>query len=178
MPPMTLLAAAVIVHDRQAGRVVLLRRGAGAKYGHGLWDLPIGKCDPGEPVTEAAARELYEETGVTVRTEDLRVAHLVHGAWGVEAPDGYLTVIFAAERWSGEPENREPGKHDRVCWVPVGELPEEFVPGSAAALGSICGATGWGCRSGGGRGGEPGRAVVGVAPSGAGQGRREFRQVE
>ncbi|MEW1850199.1 NUDIX domain-containing protein [Streptomyces albidoflavus] len=135
MPPMTLLAAAVIVHDRQAGRVVLLRRGAGAKYGHGLWDLPIGKCDPGEPVTEAAARELYEETGVTVRTEDLRVAHLVHGAWGVEAPDGYLTVIFAAERWSGEPENREPGKHDRVCWVPVGELPEEFVPGSAAALG-------------------------------------------
>ncbi len=72
---------------------------------------------------------------MTVRTEDLRVAHLVHGAWGVEAPDGYLTVVFAAERWSGEPENREPGKHDRVCWVPVGELPEEFVPGSAAALG-------------------------------------------
>ncbi|MEU6109227.1 NUDIX domain-containing protein [Streptomyces albidoflavus] len=135
MPPMTLLAAAVIVYDRQAGRVVLLRRGAGAKYGHGLWDLPIGKCDAGEPVTEAAVRELYEETGVAVRVEDLRVAHLVHGAWGVEAPDGYLTVVFAAERWSGEPENREPGKHDRVGWVPVGELPEEFVPGSAAALG-------------------------------------------
>ncbi|NUV50558.1 DNA mismatch repair protein MutT, partial [Streptomyces sp. CAI-78] len=35
MPPMTLLAAAVIVYDRDAGRVVLLRRGAGAKYGHG-----------------------------------------------------------------------------------------------------------------------------------------------
>ncbi|MBL0778036.1 MULTISPECIES: NUDIX domain-containing protein [Streptomyces] len=135
MPPMTLLAAAVIVYDRDAGRVVLLRRGAGAKYGHGLWDLPIGKCDPGEPVTEAAARELYEETGVTVRPEDLRVAHLVHGAWGVEAPDGYLTVVFAVERWGGEPENREPGKHDHVGWVPVGELPQEFVPGSAAALG-------------------------------------------
>ncbi|MFG1811138.1 NUDIX domain-containing protein [Streptomyces sp. NPDC049040] len=131
---MTLLAAAVIVHDRAAGRVVLLQRGEGASYGHGLWDLPVGKSDPGEPVTVTAARELREETGLVVRPETLRLVHLVHGAWGVESPNGYLTVVFAADEWAGEPENREPAKHAQVCWTPIDALPEGFVPSTGAAL--------------------------------------------
>lgn len=32
----------------------------------GLGDLPVGKSEPGEPITETAVRELYEETGLTV----------------------------------------------------------------------------------------------------------------
>jgi 8-oxo-dGTP pyrophosphatase MutT (NUDIX family) len=73
-----------------------------------MWDLPVGKSEPGEPVTETAVRELYEETGLTVKPESLKVAHIIHGAWGVEAPNGFLTVVFAAHEWTGEPENREP----------------------------------------------------------------------
>lgn len=138
LPPavgaMTLLAAAVIVHDQAAGRVVLLQRGAGAKYGQGLWDLPVGKSEPGEQVTATAVRELREETGLVVRPEALRLAHVVHGAWGVESPNGFLTLVFAANEWSGEPENREPGKHARVCWTPVDALPVDFVPSSGEAL--------------------------------------------
>lgn len=131
---LTLLAAAVIVHDRTAGRVLLLQRGAGAKFGQGLWDLPVGKSDPGEPVTVTAARELREETGVVVDPEALRLAHVVHGAWGVESPGGFLTVVFAAHEWAGEPENREPAKHTQVRWTSVDALPVEFVPSSDAAL--------------------------------------------
>ncbi|MFG2263472.1 NUDIX domain-containing protein [Streptomyces sp. NPDC048720] len=131
---MTLLAAAVIVHDRSAGRVVLLRRGERAKFGRGLWDLPVGKSEPGEPVTATAVRELYEETGLTVRPKALEVAHLVHGARGAEAPDGYLTVVFAAHEWTGEPENREPAKHAQVRWTGVDELPEDCVPSARRAL--------------------------------------------
>lgn len=134
---MTLLAAAVIVHDRRTDRVVLLRRGPGAKYGQGMWDLPVGKCEPGEPVTAAAVRELREETGLVVRAEALRVAHLVHGAWGAEAPDGYLCVVYAAAEWSGEPVNREPEKHTEVCWRDgreVRALPGGCVPSAAGAL--------------------------------------------
>ncbi|MBD9703783.1 NUDIX domain-containing protein [Streptomyces caniscabiei] len=131
---MTLLVAAVIVHDRAAGRVLLLQRGEHARFARGRWDLPVGKSEPGEPVTETAVRELYEETGLTVKPEALEVVHLIHAARGVEAPDGYLTVVFVAHEWTGEPENREPHKHAQVRWFATDALPEDFVEGNAGAL--------------------------------------------
>ncbi|AXK35738.1 NUDIX domain-containing protein [Streptomyces armeniacus] len=131
---MTLLVAAVIVHDKDTNRVVLLQRSENAKFAQGMWDLPVGKSDPGEPITETAVRELYEETGLTVKPESLKVAHIIHGAWGVEAPKGFLTVIFAAHEWTGEPENREPRKHAQVRWVDVDAIPENFVKTTASAL--------------------------------------------
>ncbi|MFF7987494.1 NUDIX domain-containing protein [Streptomyces sp. NPDC007901] len=138
LPPavdsMTLLVAAVIVHDKATDRVVLLQRSHNAKFAQGMWDLPVGKSEPGEPITETAVRELYEETGLTVKPESLQVAHIIHGAWGVEAPNGFLTVVFAAHEWSGEPENREPCKHTQVRWVDANALPEDFVDTTASAL--------------------------------------------
>jgi len=138
LPPalesMTLLVAAVIVHDQATNRVVLLKRSENAKFAQGLWDLPVGKSEPGEPITETAVRELYEETGLTVKPESLKVAHIIHGAWGVEAPNGFLTVVFAAHEWTGTPENREPRKHAQVSWVDADTIPEAFVDTTASAL--------------------------------------------
>ncbi|MFD4133706.1 NUDIX domain-containing protein [Streptomyces goshikiensis] len=131
---MTLLVAAVIVHDKATNRVVLLQRSENAKFAQGLWDLPVGKSEPGEPITETAVRELYEETGLTVKPESLKVAHIIHGAWGVEAPNGFLTVVFAAHDWAGEPENREPRKHSQVRWFDANAIPEAFVETTASAL--------------------------------------------
>ena len=131
LPPatasMTLLAAAVIVHDRATDRLVLLQRGPNAKFARGSWDLPVGKCDPGESVAEAAVRELREETGLSVDVDDLSLAHVVHGALGAESPNGYLTVVFATRRWSGELVNAEPAKHAQVRWVPFDEVPTDAV---------------------------------------------------
>ncbi|MBY8877692.1 NUDIX domain-containing protein [Actinacidiphila acidipaludis] len=131
---MTVLVAAVIVHDTARDRIVLLRRGAGSPFGHGLWDLPAGKCEPAEPVTHAAVRELREETGLVVDPQALTLAHVLHAGTGVGAPNGYLTVAFAARAWSGEPENREPGKHDHVGWVRLDALPRELVPSADKVL--------------------------------------------
>lgn len=131
---MTLLVAAVIVHDKATNRVVLLQRSENAKFARGMWDLPVGKSEPGEPITETAVRELYEETGLTVKPESLKVAHIIHGAWGVEAPNGFLTVVFAAHDWTGKPENCEPRKHAQVRWVDANAIPEEFVGTTASAL--------------------------------------------
>ncbi|RMI43993.1 NUDIX domain-containing protein [Streptomyces triticirhizae] len=134
LPPavqsMTLLAAAVLVHDRATNRVLLLRRGPRAKFAPGQWDLPVGKCDPGEPVATAAVRELREETGLVVEESSLRVAHVLHAARGVGAPNGFLTVIFLTDTWRGEARNVEPDKHSEVRWVDVNALPENVVFGS------------------------------------------------
>lgn len=131
---MTLLVAAVIVHDRAADRVVLLQRGEKAKFGRGMWDLPVGKSEPGESVADTAVRELREETGLLVAPEALRVAQVIHGAWGVESPNGFLTVVFVTHAWTGEPENREPAKHAQVRWTRTDALPEPFVPSTGTAL--------------------------------------------
>ncbi|MER6562628.1 NUDIX domain-containing protein [Streptomyces sp. NPDC001027] len=131
---MTLLVAAVIVHDKATNRIVLLQRSENAKFAQGMWDLPVGKSEPGEPITETAVRELYEETGLTVKPESIKVAHIIHSAWGVEAPNGFLTVVFAAHEWTGEPENRERRKHSQVRWVDTNAIPDDFVDTTAIAL--------------------------------------------
>ncbi len=53
-----------------AGRVLLIKRGW-APY-EGCWALPGGLADAGETSLTAAARELEEETGITVSTAGLR----------------------------------------------------------------------------------------------------------
>ena len=90
-----MLVAAVIVHDKATNRVVLLQRSQNAKFAQGMWDLPVGKSEPGEPITETAVRELYEETGLTVKPESLKVAHIIHGAWGVADANDFLEPVDA-----------------------------------------------------------------------------------
>lgn len=129
-----LLVGGVIVHDLATHRVLLLQRGPDSLFAPNLWDLPVGKAEPGESVTATAVRELREETELVVDPEDLRLAHVIHAARGVEAPNGFLTVLFAAHRWSGTPVNTEPAKHAQVAWHPTTAIPDAFVPTSHRAL--------------------------------------------
>lgn len=53
------------------GLVLLVRRAKNDFFGN-IWEIPGGAVDPGEDVKQAAAREVYEETGLKIKTEQLQ----------------------------------------------------------------------------------------------------------
>lgn len=88
-------SARVLLLD-EAGRTLLFT-GAISSATSGTrvaWFLPGGGAEPGEGLAETAARELYEETGLRARPEDLRGPLAVsRGRWS----DG--TTTYQAEDW-------------------------------------------------------------------------------
>ncbi|GAA0942688.1 NUDIX domain-containing protein [Streptomyces rhizosphaericus] len=76
-----------------AGRVLLIKRGW-APY-EGCWALPGGLADAGETSLTAAARELEEETGITVSTAGLRKV-ASYDAPGRDPRGRYVSVAYTA----------------------------------------------------------------------------------
>ena len=116
---------------RDGDKILLSQRGG--PYGYGQWHAPSGKLDPGEPLTVATAREAYEETGVIVDPDRLRLVHTVHHRQGGGARDR-IGFFFEATQWDNEPVNQEPDKCLQLRWFTVHDLPENLIPYPAAGL--------------------------------------------
>jgi 8-oxo-dGTP diphosphatase len=78
------------------GRLLLIKRGHDP--GAGLWSLPGGRVEPGETDQQAVAREVREETNLTVECRGLL------GRAELPGPDGtvidvsdYLAVVTGGE---------------------------------------------------------------------------------
>jgi 8-oxo-dGTP diphosphatase len=79
--------AGAVVRDAE-GRLLMVRRAH--EPGLGRWSLPGGRIEPGETPAEAAAREVFEETGLVVRVGEL--LQTVDLAWGYRVHDFAATV--------------------------------------------------------------------------------------
>lgn len=102
------------VKNRQ-GQTLFSQRGPLARNNHGLWELPGGAVEPGERLTDAVARELLEETGLTASGVDPRP--LI-----VKQADSMLVFVYEVyvhdEAMAGLDTNLEPrGKVSGLCWA-------------------------------------------------------------
>ena len=96
------------------GRRVLAARRTAPPAAAGGWELPGGKCEPGEELATAAVREIAEELGCRVR-----VTGRLAGAAPI-AP-GLTLEVVTAELVDGVPE---PTEHDALRWLRADELHE------------------------------------------------------
>ncbi|GAA2136766.1 NUDIX hydrolase [Kitasatospora kazusensis] len=121
----------MLILERADGKILLAER-ANTGYADGLLNLPSGKVDDGESVTDAVIREAFEEIGIKVDADDLRTVHVVH----FRNPEGQPRVgwFFATRRWEGEPVNAEPAKCAGLTWVTPEQLPSHTVPYNAAGI--------------------------------------------
>ena len=85
------VAATTVIGDNN--QVLLVKRGN--EPGYGLWSLPGGYVDRGEIVEEAAAREVFEETGLNID-----ITRLI----GVFSQKNHpvIVIAFSGEQISGE----------------------------------------------------------------------------
>lgn len=67
-PPAPLVAVAAVVLDG-GGRALMIRRGQPPSLG--MWALPGGLLDLGEPVRDGVVREVREETGAEIEVVEL-----------------------------------------------------------------------------------------------------------
>lgn len=104
---------------------ILLGKRRNTDYADGHWHVPGGHMEEGENIIDALIREMDEEIGITIEPYDVELAHAVQDNGTGE---GRMQMFFTITTWSGEIENKEPDKCEKLDWFPVDNLPDPTVP--------------------------------------------------
>jgi 8-oxo-dGTP pyrophosphatase MutT (NUDIX family) len=134
MPADPLVAPAVSVvfvcHDT-AGRVLLARRGSGARDEPGTWDTGAGALEHGESFADAVRREVREEYATEARRiETIGVRNILRG----DPVSHWVAVVCAVEVDPATVRIGEPHKFDELGWFALDALPSPLHPQLPATL--------------------------------------------
>ena len=101
---------------------VLLARWTGPRGPE--WTLPGGGLDFGEDPADAAVREVREETGYTVRLDDLLFVNSFRRVLP-DAPVDFhaIQIVYTATVIGGELCHEIGGSTDMAAWHPIADVP-------------------------------------------------------
>lgn len=106
------VVGAVIFSKIEPGKILLIQRAATDSLPN-RWEIPGGACDPGETLLQGAARELWEEAGLTATKFTALVGGPQYDVW--YRAELLCKFSFAAE-WEGEVK-LDPKEHQAYLWV-------------------------------------------------------------
>jgi len=111
------LGVSVVI--RRGNSVLLVRRGQPPL--RDLWAFPGGRVEFGESLAAAAAREVYEETGLVVAIgESIDQAEIFLRDEGGAVDRHYVLIVFAGTSQTGEPVAGDDAAEAR--WVDPSDL--------------------------------------------------------
>ncbi|WP_144754718.1 8-oxo-dGTP diphosphatase [Curtobacterium pusillum] len=108
-----------LVRDGAHGAEVLLgekRRGLGT----GRLVGPGGKREPGESAVETAVREVAEEVGLRIETDDLEARGTLDYKFPSRPSWSQVSDVFVCRRWQGSPSGSD---ELEPRWIPVDAVP-------------------------------------------------------
>ena len=121
-----------LIIQRADGKVLLYRRVKPPEAGH--WNIVGGKVDQMEHSSDAARREAEEETGLSIGAVDfLCTIEAI-----VEADSQHwISMIYVARAFSGEPQLTEPDKLSEMGWFDLSDLPQPLSVFSQKAFAAL-----------------------------------------
>jgi 8-oxo-dGTP pyrophosphatase MutT (NUDIX family) len=125
VPPGAFVLVAEIWTVNSKGQLLLTLRHPAKGYG-GLWEVTGGAVQAGEATREAAARELFEETGIKASAEELTFV--------CEKPDGAAFIDSYLLRRDAAPEDltMQEGETTAARWVTFPEFRQMSAAGELA----------------------------------------------
>ena len=103
------LSVRVLITDED-NKILILKRSTDSKTNPGKWELPGGKVDQGESFDKALLREVYEETNLKIKLDnvigasqqDLPLIRAVHIIMSGSIADGELNLSSEHEGYAWE----------------------------------------------------------------------------
>lgn len=113
----------ILIENNQ---ILLLRR-QNTGFADGMYCMPAGCIEGGETVTHAMIREAWEEAGLILQPEWLKVSNILHRKQTSENWES-IVFFFTTTQHQGKIENREPDKCDDLRFFPLNDLPDNLIP--------------------------------------------------
>jgi 8-oxo-dGTP diphosphatase / 2-hydroxy-dATP diphosphatase len=104
-----------IIHKHPHILLGMKKRG----FGEGKYNGFGGKVEPGETIEKAALREVYEESGITIRDKDINKVGLIDFEFKGD-PELLEVHIFKASKFKGDPKETE---EMRPAWFKTRDIP-------------------------------------------------------
>ena len=112
---LTILTNICLIEDLETQRVVMQYRSP-EKYRWSGYAFPGGHVENGEAFAESVIREIYEETGLTIKSPQL----VGIKNWPMDTDGRYIVICYKATEFSGTLCSSDEGE---VSWVQKDQIP-------------------------------------------------------
>ena len=124
-------ASYLILINNKNEILLSLRQNTG--YRDGQYVVPSGHVEEGESFAACMIREAKEEANIDIKSDDLKLAHVLHRKEGDnEEADNLkrqrMDIFFSADKWTGEIKNNEPNKCAHLKWFLLDSPPTNIFP--------------------------------------------------
>ncbi len=111
------------------GKVLLMKQ-SNTGYMDGYYGMVSGHLEKNESLVQAIIRETYEEVGIVIKEENIRVVCEIRRGDN----DNYFNYFLTTSSYEGIPTIKEPDKCDELIWCDLNHLPDNTIVAQKRAV--------------------------------------------